>query len=395
MIRSNLPTLAYRRNRQKLQRRNLEYRGVRMNLIIREMKPDEAKEIQALGTRVFLSSFESFFVSKPKTAKVAEIDGEIVGGFIYAIEKCGEKKLGLIDFLFVKSSHAGKGIGGRLCREGISFLWDEGCDYLATFIRDDNVGSWAAFEKNGFKKADLFKFTGALGGIGFLKTYFNHIFCICIGCDIYLASRPNVDFDMSKFKKNTGFSQISLHVITNFILMIIFLVSATGYAAFATNFSAHAHRLLLMLPALFIMFGGVVFFAYIGTLFSRRREWRYRMPSGGLLVCVVFAVLGAFIPMAGNFYPEKYENSAEFRRDMGLSALLPWLFLLGLYILTDFFGDSFRFIGGGFQAAVGILLLIRCIPFTVINLGSVRVFRWSKVLCLILAATSIYLVFVL
>ena len=97
--------------------------------------------------------------------------------------------------------------------------------------------------------------------------------------------------------------------------------------------------------------------------------------------------------MAGNFYPEKYENSAEFRRDMGLSAVFPWIYLLCLFAVARFCG--FAIFGGGFQAAVSILLLIRCVPYPVVNLGSVRVFRWSKVLCLILAAASIFLVFVL
>ena len=362
-----------------------------MNLKIREMNIDQAKEIQALGTKIFLSSFEGFFVSKPKTAKVAEIDGEIVGGFTYAIEKCGGIKLGLVDFFFVKSSHAGQGIGGRLCDEGVSFLWGEGCDYATTFVRDDNVGSWAVFEKQGFERVDLFKFTKTLGSIGFLKTYLKHFFSCCVGCDIYLAARPDCGIDMSKHKKNTGASQIALHVATNAALMLIFIISSG--VNLAATFKIPATEIMTILAALLTALGGSVIFAYIGTLFSRGRNWRYRMPNGGMLLCLVLAVLGAFVPMAGNFYPERYENTAKFRRDMGLTAVLPWIYLLGMLVFALFFGSRFYFFGNVFQAIVSVLLLFRCIPFKVINLGSVRVYQWSKPLCLMLFLITFLLVF--
>ena len=82
-----------------------------MKLILREMKPDEANTIQSLGIMCFLRSMEGFYVPKPKTARIAEVDGKIVGGFIYNIETSRKKKFGIIDFFFVDPKYAGQGIG--------------------------------------------------------------------------------------------------------------------------------------------------------------------------------------------------------------------------------------------------------------------------------------------
>ena len=126
-----------------------------MELIIREMEAGEAKAVQALGIKCFLRSFEGAYVPRPKTACIALMGGEVVGGFLYALESCGKKKLGIIDFFFVDPKHAGQGIGRALCKEGVSQMWAEGCDYLATFVRDDNVGSWSAFQAAGLKSVSL------------------------------------------------------------------------------------------------------------------------------------------------------------------------------------------------------------------------------------------------
>ena len=357
-------------------------------LILREMKPDEAGVVQSLGIKCFLRKMEGFYVVKPKTARVAEVDGKIVGGFIYNIETSGKKKFGIIDFFFVDPKYAGQGIGSALCEEGVSFMWQEGCDYLATFVRDDNVGSWAAFEKTGFLRADLLRVASALGFGGFLKVYANHLYGLCTGCDIYFAKRPENPEPLTTYSKKTGFGQIALHVLIHSFLALALFVR--GFDATETPLMFFAS----ILPSLFIIFCGTILFGYVSTLPSKRK-WHYRMPTGGLFLSVVFCIFGLFLPMAGNWYPDRYENTAKFRRDMGLSALLSWLFVIGILIAMRLFGDDVLVLNSNVQTIAIILLLFRCVPFPVVNQGSVRVFRWSKILCAIMVAASVFVVFFL
>jgi len=358
-----------------------------MELIIREMETEEAKALQSLGNKTFLRSLEGPYVPKPKKARVAVRDGKIVGAYCYSIEICGEKKLGFVDFLFVDPAYAGQGIGSALCQEGAAHLWELGCDYLAAVVRDDNVGSWLAFEKTGFIRASLPKVAGALGIGGLAKTYIKHFYGFSPGCDFYFAIRPDdSSVPLSDYAKGTGFRQILLHPVTNILLALLpVLIAVITSAVIPSN-------LPILLSRLLIVFGGVILFSYIPTLFSGRK-WHYRMPTGGLLLASILSIFGFFMPMAGNWYPDRYENTQAFRRDMGISALLPWVYLLGISIAARLFEGVSMFFGARVLVVIGVLLVFRCIPSPVVNLGSVRVFRWSKVLCVLLALASIYTVF--
>ena len=360
-----------------------------MKPILREMKPEEAKTIQSLGMRSFLRSLEGFYVSKPTTARVAEIDGKIVGGFIYGIETGVKSKFGVIDFFFVAPEYAGQGIGKALCEEGVSFMWQEGCDFLATFVRDDNVGSWAVFEKTGFIRASLPKVASALGLGGFLKLYVKHFYGLCTGCDMYFAKHPKSPELLPDFSKKTGVGQIALNVfILNLLVLALFFRGMGEGVDISDTFLSLSTSIL---PSLLIIFCGVILFSFLGTLPSKRK-WHYRMPTGGLLLSAVFSVFGVFLPMAGNWYPDRYENTAKFRRDLGLGAFLSWLYLIGLLTVMKFVGEVVPFLNSDVQIIIVILLIFRLIPFPVINLGSVRAFRWNKVLCALLAAASILII---
>jgi len=358
-----------------------------MDMILREMQADEAKKIQKLGEITFMRSLEGAFVSKPKTARVAVKDGNIVGGLIYKIEQAGRKKLGFIDFFFVDPKYAGKGIGNELCKDAIAHMWAEGCDCLAVIVRDDNVGSWLAFEKNGFVRADLFKVAGELGVLGFVKTYLKHWYGFCPGCELFYVSRDKKEAELPDYAKKAGFGQAVLHVFTNIALMLVLILSSVGFTYFAGDIVPQLPDILI---PLLIIFGGSAVFGFIGTLFSKH-DWGYRMTTGGLLMSAGASIFSGFIPMMGNWYPRKYENTPEFRRDMGITAVLPWLFVMGLAVLMVFFGEMVGFLGGN-QATIIVLLVFRCMPFPMISFGSVRIFRWSKIIYGVMFASTIALI---
>ncbi|MCL2248529.1 MAG: GNAT family N-acetyltransferase [Oscillospiraceae bacterium] len=383
-------------------------------ILIREMEPGEAKTIQALGVKTFIRSMESFYVSKPSTAKVAALGDKIVGGLIYTTDNFGDKKLGFIDFFFVDPAYAGRGIGRDLCREGINYLWSEGYDYLAAVVRDDNVGSWAAFKKNGFVNADLPKVARAMGFLGFLQVYFKHWYFFSSACDLHFAPRPeSIDAendDMrslqahsdnetlpSGFRKKTGFGQFAMLLLVNLLFVLISTIIGNGFLRWNYPFVDFFTGLFPTLAsATFIVFGGTTLFTYLGTLFSGRK-WRFRVPTGGFTLCLVISIIGFFFPLGGNLYPDKYENTAKFRRDMGIPALLSWLYIIALVVGLGLFADRLPVLLDylwAYTSALAVLLLIfRCIPSLHASFGSSRVFSWNKALYVVMLLGSVYLIF--
>jgi len=371
-----------------------------MGIIIREMEAYEAGAIQSLGLETFLRSLEGFYVSRPKTAKVAVLNGKIVGSLIYTTDICGGKKIGFVDFFFVNPAHAGRGIGRELCKEGIAYLWSEGYDYLGAVVRDDNVGSWAAFEKNGFTNAGLLKIARAVGFTGFLKMYFKHGYFLSSACDLHFAPRPDSGAELSSFKKRTGFGQVALNLFGNFLLLLIGSMIGMGILrgtySFADFFAPDSP--VAIIAALLMVFGGTFLLSYIGTLFSGRK-WRFRTPTGGFILNFLISLVGFYFPIGGSFYPQQYENTSKFRRDMGLSALWSWLYIMVLLTVAVIFAGRLTFISTGTWAFISeltsLLLIFRCLPFPHANFGTSRIFAWNKIVYGVMLLGSVYLVFFL
>jgi len=366
-----------------------------MGVIIREMEADEAAAVQSLGLRTFLRSLETFFVPKPKTAKVAVLDDKIVGGFIYTTEIHEGKKFGVVDFFFVDSAHGGQGIGSELCKEGVAYLWSEGYDYLAAVVRDDNVASWAAFEKNGFVRANMQKASNALGFVGFLSFYIKHAYFVSSACDLYFAPRPGRGIELSSYSKDTGLGQITLHLFANLLLVFIFALARTLFFRETSSFADFLRvDLPAFSPAVLFVFGGAILFTYLGTLFSERK-WHFRVPTGGFVLCFIVGFFGFLFPMGGSFYPDRYENTPEFRRDMGIPALTSWLYIMALLLVTSLFAEVLPLFSYNIWAYIGtlagVLLIFRSMPLLHVSFGSSRVFAWNKILYGIMFLVSVLL----
>jgi len=351
-----------------------------MDLTFRRMAPEEALELRKLGRKSF-GPLEALFVSTPQTALVAVLDEKTVGGFVYQFETIGGKKVGFASFLFTDPAAHGQGIGKRLCEEGIRHLWEEGCDALVTFVRDDNVASWGLFKRNGFALASLPKLVKLFGLPGLAKLFVKTTYgTFSIGHDFYVALR-NKESTQS-YTKEGGAGQVAAYVLINVLFLLFFMLRA------APNM-----HLFYAMAAGAVVLSGVVLAGYIGTLFSKR-EWRFRFTSGGGLVYLIinFAI-GHFFPLIGNWYPLRYENTPRFRRDMAVNSIAVWVFLLGLI--------AARVIAGGtmfltYAAHIASFLLIyRLLPVAVFeSSGFWRVFKWNKVVLGLLIAASIALVFV-
>ncbi|NLO38646.1 MAG: GNAT family N-acetyltransferase [Ruminiclostridium sp.] len=341
-----------------------------MEIVVRPMQSGEAAEVHKIGRRAF-TWFESLWVSKPREALVAVKDGTIVGAILYKFMKTRGTKIGYIDYAFIDPHYHNQGIGGRLYKASIDFLWEQGCDALTAIVKDDNVGSWGLFLKNGFERVSLSEGVRQLGLWGMLGQYLGTPFCFGAGMEFYVALRDKTCVS----GKGGSIKQLAAYISTNLLLFLL------------TIFRRPENALTFFI-AYFIFLSGGILAGYFGTLLSRRK-WHFRFNNGGGLVCASIQLTGNMFPMVGNWYPEEYENSDEFRKDMGMTALFGWVFVLFLSILSILMLSQhviFRYF-----REIGFLFLIYRIlaiyPFE--SYGGRRIYQWKRGIYLLMAIISL------
>lgn len=338
------------------------------NIITRSMEPQEAALVQRIGRQSF-TGMERLMVSKPKQGIVAEADGEIAGAILYKIMNVGGKKIGYIDYAFVHPRHQGRGIGNVLYKDTCSHLWEQGCDALTALVKDDNVASWGLFIKNNFARISLPELVRQFGLVGAAAQYFGTPFCFGIGMDYYVALR---DAPCPPTKEGTAKQLLSFYGTNTLLIGLLMLLRTPP---------------LSTLGAYWLLLTGIVLCSFIGTRLSRRR-WSFRFTNGGAATALLVHLFAGAYPMVGNWYPDTYENTPAFRRDMGVAALLEWVFLLAITAFTVFYTSTASFIMPLRQMG-GMFLLYRMIPYYPFEaFGGGRVLRWKPWLFALLFACS-------
>lgn len=340
-----------------------------MEITTRLMEPGEAPEVQRIGRSAF-GGLEGLGIPKPKQAIVAVVDGRIVGAIQLKFYRAGGKKVGYFDYAFIHPDYHNQGIGSILYKAAADYLWGQGCDAITALVKDDNVGSWSLLLKNGFVRISVPELVRKFGFIGMLRLYMGTVYNIAIGMDYYVAMRDQ----QCPSGKGGSTRQIGAYLLANLFLSLFFLLEKReNMRAF---FAAYGIYLL----------GGLLI-GYIGTLFSKRR-WQFRLNNGGGLVCAFVNYIGGVYPMTGNWYPDRYENTDSFRRDMGVQSLSGWIFVMILTLLPMFAADQPLLHALGQIGSVFLLYrVITIYPFEAFGGG--RVYRWNKAVFFLMAAASL------
>jgi GNAT superfamily N-acetyltransferase len=188
------------------------------------MRPDESSQVKSIAYKSF-KGLEKIFISQPKTALVAELEGQAVGAILYKIFKTKSHKIGYVDYAFIDPKAQGKGVGKTLYDETIKHLWGLECDYISAMVKDDNVASWGLFLKFGFQRISIFGILKDMGLVATLKLILGTQFPIALGMEYYLAAKNHE----IKSDKSNSFKQILAYLITN---LIFFLIAAFRFKNF-------------------------------------------------------------------------------------------------------------------------------------------------------------------
>lgn len=344
-----------------------------MEIIVRHMEAKEAKAVKVVGRQSF-SGVEGLWISTPKQALVAEVDGAIRGAILYKIIKAGGKKIGYVDYAFVHSKFHNQGIGGKLYKESIAYLWSLGCDVVTAAVKDDNVGSFGLFEKNGLKRVSIADLVRIVGLQGMLKQYFLTPLCICVGMDFYLA----VPEGEAETKKGEIGREFIFYLLGNLVVLSAALVRGV-----TNGYLEYAGAILALLSGVFIV-------SY-GAAKMTKEKWHFRVNNGGFLVSILVSMMN-FFPVFGGFYPEKYENSDKFRRMLGIHAMIRWLCIM-LVVAGTMLAPETIFLNNLKYVSTQFLIyhILAFYPFEVF--GGKRVYEWNKGIFICMALVSVILLF--
>ena len=338
-----------------------------MEVLIREFQPGEEKEIKKIGLMAF-KSIEGLFITKAKTAKVAVVDGKIVGAMQYKMISYGEKSFCYLEFAFVHPAYHGKGIGNQLYHETIEAVRAQGCEVITALVKGDNIGSFGLIEKSGLKRCSFFELVRILGVRGALTMFFKTEQNIASGMDLYSTN----------VKEKTG-SGKELGAYLFFNALILFLaVWNQGGQIF--TYVASAMSVLL-------------FTALIGSIicFISKRSWHFRMNNCGLFITILVSLLGGVFPLIGRWYPDEYSMDQSAKKELCISAMIEWL---GLIIAGSVIhalspgGLYWRIV----RMVIGCMLIYRLIPtYPFSEFGANRVWSYNKLLYVVMFATTLFL----
>ena len=340
------------------------------NLIIRQMEQGEEKTILKVGRKAF-KSIEALFLPNPKTAMVAVYEGKIVGSIIYKPMNTKNKKIVYIEDAFVHPDYHGMGIGKKLYAETFKYLRNQGYEGITALVKDDNVGSWKLFVDNGFKRVSLREIVKELGIVGAIKQYILTPFCMAVGMDFYLFTESEEVKEKAK-----GFSQALAFFLGNILLMLPCWIQLYSNSEKQLQFFLPAYLTVLLLYCLPRYMGGML----------SKRKWHFRLNNGGSFLTILLSIWCSMFPMNANWYPDTYENTKAFNKELAFPEMIKWG-LFSLLALLKLTGVPYFQAVGNICYSLLLFLIIPMYPFEAYGAG--RIARYNKKLWLLTAIITI------
>jgi DNA-binding MarR family transcriptional regulator/GNAT superfamily N-acetyltransferase len=106
-------------------------------------------EFETLITRIY-SEYEAASGTPPKQIWVAELEGEVAGSVFVLPAEDGEEGTAQLRMLYVEPMFRGRGVGGRLVAEAVSFARISGYRRIMLWTQDCLASARSIYQKAGF-----------------------------------------------------------------------------------------------------------------------------------------------------------------------------------------------------------------------------------------------------
>ncbi|MBI9094887.1 MAG: GNAT family N-acetyltransferase [Sphaerochaeta sp.] len=252
------------------------------------IREEQIAETQALMSQCFEAKLASIFYLHPESTLVATYQNKVVAGInldVYQVNS--QVRMGYIGGLYTDKDHRGKALAGRLLKEAITFLKEQGCTSLSGCVEGDNPASFKQLANQGFSIVSLWQQL-KLFRLGTLKVYRRASRFFDMGYFLWHRSLTEKDIRESE----GGMKPLVLTLFGNTLLFFFCLkgwnlLNLTGFHPLAPTFSSLTTIQLLPLiafPSLFLLArtGAMAFlakaekersFSVVGTLHGSWRSY--------------------------------------------------------------------------------------------------------------------------
>ncbi len=117
---------------------------------LREMRPDENKQVLQVMRRCFPVLMRLFLSVKGTVFLLCEDDEIIAGTVLQVIDHPRERKTGIVSWIFTTPQARGKGAAGMLLDRALEFFQNQGCSEITAIIEGYNTPSSNRFAERGF-----------------------------------------------------------------------------------------------------------------------------------------------------------------------------------------------------------------------------------------------------
>ncbi len=355
---------------------------------IRPMRAEEKRDVSAIMRRSFEPTQQLFF-SWSSDVLVAEQDAKLLGAVVLKMFPLpGDRKGGLIAWVFTAPQARGTGAGQRLIEAALKFLEEQDCDEVMACVEGYNSSSSKLFATRGFSilsPGEQFR----RYGLGALAMWIRAFHFIDIGHFLWVrpaAGQPdnpamqwwgnwlaNALIYLLALWRRSGFRQLSLSSVVEIpLLLAVFL----GIRTLSMQWMARRHKMTV-----------------------RYRAWE----SGFPLSLVIALAFGGQYPVLGSLYPVsdrwRYRDLLPKLGPVALSGVLPALALTwGAWALSRFGGlgpEASRWINSAMTMGRVLMLfdiVLTFFPF--VSFNGRRIWDWNKLLWGFLALATVTLLFV-